>query len=259
MTATNRHLSGRKYFMHPAHTTIGVSASLAAMRAQRHDDAFAEEREDLALRVCVIAGPPLDGSEQPLVAVQAHLEEHFHVRCTHWPCMTGDLFGLEDLKECDCAVVYARRLMISGEPLRQIEEYCRRGRPLVVLRATGQAFQNWPGFEREVLGADFHGDFGEGPTEVQIAATANGHPVVRGVAPFTSRSGLCKIVELADDATVLLHGTIDEHTHPLAWVRTNRGGRVFCTSLGHLHDFETAGFLRLLANAIAWATRTAAR
>jgi type 1 glutamine amidotransferase len=59
----------------------------------------------------------------------------------------------------------------------------------------------------------------------------------------------------ADDATVLLTGTIPAHTHPVAWARTHNGGRVFYTSLGHPEDFKIAGFLRLLVNALAWATK----
>jgi type 1 glutamine amidotransferase len=52
---------------------------------------------------------------------------------------------------------------------------------------------------------------------------------------------------------VLLTGTIPGNTHPVAWTRTQHNARVFYTSLGAPEDFETPGFLRLLANAVAWA------
>lgn len=256
MTAINRHLSGRKFFMHPAHTTIGVSASLAAMRAQRDDDVFAEERAESPLRVCVIAGAPLDGSDQSLAELHAYLEERYPVRCITAFCTADeDLADFENLERADCAVIYARRLMLGGEQLRRIQTYCHRGGPLVALRTGGHTFQNWPEFEREVLGSDYQGGYSDEPADVRIVASAAGHPVVRGVEPFTSRGGLCKNVELANDATVLLRGTMGEQTHPIAWVRSHRGRRVFSTALGHPDDFKITAFLRLLVNGLAWVTR----
>ena len=40
----------------------------------------------------------------------------------------------------------------------------------------------------------------------------------------------------------------------MAWTRLHRGGRVFYTSLGQEDDFREPNFLRLLGNAICWAS-----
>ena len=46
---------------------------------------------------------------------------------------------------------------------------------------------------------------------------------------------------------------VDE-LQPVAWTNTpTSGNRVFCTSLGHMKDFETPAFRLVLLNAIHWA------
>ena len=57
---------------------------------------------------------------------------------------------------------------------------------------------------------------------------------------------------LAKDVEVLLTGSIPEHTEPIAWTRSYKGGRVFYTSLGHPKDFEEKSYLQLITNAIVW-------
>jgi type 1 glutamine amidotransferase len=81
---------------------------------------------------------------------------------------------------------------------------------------------------------------------------AEGHPVLKGVAPFKSAGSLYKNPAVAGDATVLLTGTIPGHTEPVAWTRTYKGGRVFYTSLGHPRDFEDENFVRMVVNALYW-------
>jgi type 1 glutamine amidotransferase len=50
----------------------------------------------------------------------------------------------------------------------------------------------------------------------------------------------------------------DQPVEPIAWTNTNKyGGRVFCTSLGHVGDFKQESFNRLLVNALRWATERA--
>ena len=68
-----------------------------------------------------------------------------------------------------------------------------------------------------------------------------------------SHGSLYRNTPIADDATLLLTGTTDEATEPVAWTRMNAGGRVFYTSLGHQDDFRDDRFLRLLTNGVLWA------
>ena len=59
---------------------------------------------------------------------------------------------------------------------------------------------------------------------------------------LVSHGSLYRNTPIADDATLLLTGTTDEATEPVAWTRMNAGGRVFYTSLGHQEDFRDGRF-----------------
>ena len=65
------------------------------------------------------------------------------------------------------------------------------------------------------------------------------------------------------DVTVLLTGSIPDHTEPIAWVRERKLGdktqRVFYTSLGHPDDFKEESFLRLMGNGLAWTLQVKAQ
>ena len=80
-------------------------------------------------------------------------------------------------------------------------------------------------------------------------------PILKGFEPYESAGSLYKNPNIAKDVEVLLTGTIAEHTEPIAWTRTYKGGRVFYTSLGHPKDFAEARYLRLLTNAIFWTAK----
>ncbi|MGE3317307.1 MAG: ThuA domain-containing protein, partial [Planctomycetaceae bacterium] len=49
----------------------------------------------------------------------------------------------------------------------------------------------------------------------------------------------------------------DKDEEPVAWTnRSSGGGRVFYTSLGHIDDFQSAAFRKLLTNGIQWTLRS---
>ena len=79
--------------------------------------------------------------------------------------------------------------------------------------------------------------------------------MLTGVKPFESNGSLYKNPAVAADNVVLLNGTVGKETYPMAWVRENKGQRVFYTSLGHPDDFKDANFVRLLVNALGWAAK----
>ena len=86
---------------------------------------------------------------------------------------------------------------------------------------------------------------------VELASAAQWHPVLEGVEPFLSRLVAAEASPLPDDATLLLNARGIAAVEPVAWVR-HRPGRVFCTRLGSVADFQQPAFLRLLLNAVAW-------
>jgi type 1 glutamine amidotransferase len=256
-------ISRRKFFVHSAHNTIAASAGLAALAShglpvEPEGADAAEEARERPVRLCLVSGSLEYRSDESLSAFQEHLEKgHPAVKCSRAFMRTeSDLPGLENLERCDCMLLFTRRLTISGEPLERVKRYCARGGPIVAVRTASHAFQNWLALDKEVLGGDYQGHYGEKhKPKVSLVAGSESHPVLRGVEPFTSAGSLYKNPKLAGDVTRLMEGRIPEHTEPVAWVRLHRGGRVFYTSLGHPDEFRQPSFLRLLVNAIFWTTR----
>jgi len=209
------------------------------------------------MRVCLLSGSKEYRSNESLAGLQELLERDYLIKCSRafWTSV-DNLPGLEALDDSDVAVIFTRRLQITGEQLDCVKKYCLSGRPIVGLRTASHAFQNWLEFDRLVLGGDYQGHYGKGiVTQASIADGAIEHPVLTGVAPFESPSTLYKNPRLGDDTTLLLNGTITDHVEPLAWTRTHGGGRVFYTSLGGPEDFALAPFRRLVVNALFWTTR----
>ncbi len=250
------HVNRRKFFMHSAHKTIGVSAGLAALQSCDLRRFAAEEPSRQRLRLCLVSGSVLYKSDEALTTLQKHLADFDEVSCSRaFRQAKDDLPGLEALEQSDCMLLFTRRMTIDGQQLECIKRYCRRGGAVVGVRTASHGLENWPTFDTEVFGGDYQGHYSNESTEVRIVEAAKDHPVLAGVEPFCSRGTLYKNPDLAPDTTVLLAGSADGHVHPVAWTRPYRRGRVFYTSLGHLDDFRQPGFLRLLVNAIYWTTR----
>ncbi len=207
------------------------------------------------LKVCLVSGSEEYHSDATLAAFQRDLEAKYDVACVLLKARgEGELPGLEALDKCDVAVFFTRRLKIGGEDLARVKKYCEAGRPIVALRTASHGFQNWLEFDKLVLGGNYHGHFGNNTTmKAVLVDGAQRHPAMAGVEPITSRGSLYKTSPLAPDATPLMLGSTPEGTHPVTWVRTYRGGRVFYTSLGAPGDFEEPSFRRLLTNAVFWA------
>jgi type 1 glutamine amidotransferase len=208
------------------------------------------------LKVCLLSGSVEYDSDASLDILQKYLEKHYPVTCSRATRKTdSDVAGLEHLDSCDVLVLFARRLTIDGEQLQRVKKYCTSGKPLVGIRTASHAFQKWLDLDKEVLGGNYQNHYPDGPeTVITVAGKAKDHPILAGVKPFRSKGSLYRNTGLAKDVTVLLNGAIPDHTEPIAWTRSYKGGRVFYTSLGHQKDFENESFLRLIANAIYWTT-----
>ena len=166
-----------------------------------------------------------------------------------------DLPGLQALEEADLLVMYLRRRELPEEQVRRFKAYVDAGKPVVALRTSSHAFQNWTEFDDVVLGCNYTGHHGKGTAaRVTPVETLRGHPVLRGVAAFDSAGSLYKSSPLSASAVPLLTGKWkDAPEEPVAWTNTHQGGRVFYTSLGHPDDFNNPRFRRLLLNGILWA------
>jgi type 1 glutamine amidotransferase len=250
-------ISRRRFFIHSAHKTIGVSAGLAAWDYVPWTmQAAMAEPAARTLNVCLVSGSFEYKSDQSLALWQEHLESRYAVKCHRaFAPSEESLPGLENLDQCDCAVFFTRRLKISGEPLERIKRYCTSGKPIIGIRTASHGFQNWLAMDKEVFGGDYSNHYGNNlQPRIELAEAAKDHLILKGVNPYVSSGSLYKNPHLASDVTVLLTGTIPEHTDPVAWVRTYHGSRVFYTSLGHADDFRHPSFLQLLDNALTWTT-----
>ncbi len=203
------------------------------------------------------------------------LREEHDLHCTILHGEGGhDLPGMANLETADVAVVFVRRLGLPKKQIKALQNYVAAGKPLIGLRTANHAFTmhmkqpkdfaisagraEWKEFDNSVLGGNY---YGHGPndlgTEVETVATASDHPILAGVLPSTwhSTGSLYYVKPIAEDATLLMTGSIADRTEPLTWIRpAGEGhGKVFYTGLGHSDDFKQAAFRQLMVNAIRWA------
>jgi len=233
----------------------GMLASGVALAAGGRQVGGSVREGQKPLRLCLVSGSVEYKSDESLAAWQPLLERDGQIVCSRaFRRADDDLPGLEALESADVMLLFTRRLTIDGDQLARVKAYCDAGRPIVGVRTASHAFQNWLALDREVLGGNYKGHYPDGPeTETSITEEGRNHPVMRGVEPIRSVGSLYRNQGLAEDCTVLMTGTIPEHTEPITWHRTHRGGRVFYTSLGHPEDFKSELFLRMLTQAVWWA------
>jgi nicotinamidase-related amidase/type 1 glutamine amidotransferase len=185
----------------------------------------------------------------------------------------GRLPGLvEALAGADLLVLSVRRRALPAEEMAALKKYLADGKPLLALRTSSHAFDakgkgpagsvEWPKFDAQVLGGNYHNHHAEGPLATLTRAQgAKGHPILTGLElPFTSKGSLYKTSPLVEAATPLLMGTIPgKSVEPVAWTHRYNKSRVFYTSLGHPEDFRSPEFVRLMHNAARWALEMPAR
>ena len=206
----------------------------------------------------------------PPFAEMLEKEEGFHVTVLKGKGERSsyEFPGLEVLSEADLVVVFCRRLALPDEQLDLIQQYLKKGNPLVGIRTANHAFsvrdekipegyQDWWDFVPDILGSENRG-YGpvEPGTEVAVAAGAKDHPILKGLesSQWHSEGNLYLVAPLLDEkAVVLLTGTVGDKKEPIAWTRKAGKSRIFYTSLGYPKDFEVPQFKQLLINGINWA------
>ena len=163
--------------------------------------------------------------------------------------------GLQALREADLAVLFVRRMTLPESELAEIRKYLGAGKPLVALRTSSHAFENWKDFDTEVLGGNYQGHHGNKlKTTVNVRDDAQRNPLLNGVNGFVSEGSLYKNTPLRMKAKILLIGSVEGHPpEPVAWTHEYKGARIFYTSLGHPSDFKEESFRNLVRNGMEWA------
>lgn len=170
------------------------------------------------------------------------------------------------INKADLLVIFARRIALPHEQMKQLKSYIASGRPVVGIRTANHAFtarekiaegfEDWPEFVSSVLGCENRG-YGpvEPGTDVTVNTNAANHPILKGLpAQWHSEGNVYRVAPLLDSSiTVLLTGKVNNITEPVAWVRHAGASKVFYTSLGYPSDFQTSHFRKLMLGGIKWA------
>ena len=214
--------------------------------------ALAPLSDAAALKIHFISGAREYKSEESLKKFIPWLEKHYDVKCSVSWGHDGikELPSLNELKEADLLFVFARRMKLVEPQMKIIRTHWAKGKPVVGVRTASHAFQKADNevFDRQVMGGNYQGHFGDGPVKV---VNLGKHPILKGVGKIISDK-LYKAGSLAKGATVLQQGDIGTDKHAVSWINNWKGVRTFYTSLGVPKDFENENFRRMLANAIFW-------
>ena len=164
-----------------------------------------------------------------------------------------DAISFKPIETTDVLLLFTRRVKTVGEELNRIRRYCAQGKPVVAIRTASHGFQNWLTFDQEVLGGNYNMHWDHGPkAHIKFEPGTRDHPLLQGVAEFSSSGSLYRNDPIAKDANLLMKASTQKNVEPVTWTRSHNGGRVFYTSMGHQEDFEESNFIRLLSNAVLW-------
>jgi hypothetical protein len=192
-------------------------------------------------RIVLVSGDDEYRSEEALPQLAKILSERHGFQCTVLyaidpkdgtinPTVQTNIPGLEALAKADLMIMGLRFRDLPDEQMKHIVDYVEAGKPVVALRTSTHAFnlrssqtyakwnynsKEWPGgFGRQVLG------------QVLTGMKETDGPVA---------------------------GPQNEPMMPVAWVKTNKGGRIFTTTMGAATDLENEELRRLVVNAAYWA------
>lgn len=221
--------------------------------------------------VVFLLGDKENQSSQTIPKITEYLDLKRGMRCTLLISTSPyDLPGLNALVSADLMVMYLHGRELPEDQMTKIKKYLEKGRPLIALRSSMEAFYNkanpdqgWKDFASRYLGTPgWEFDYGgQSTTEVTVVPGMAEHPILKGVSPkFTSRCSLCQVLPLDPEAKPLLMGKAvgpvnrkERVDNPVAWVVEKDGQKVFYTSLGKPEDFNQKSFRTMLLNAIDWA------
>ena len=167
-------------------------------------------------QVVLVSGDEEYRSEEALTQLAKILAKHHGFTCTVLYAIdpaTGDISpnknnhipGLEALRTADLMVIATRFRNLPDEQMKEIDDYLRKGKPVIGMRTATHAFniprdktyahygngyngdkKEWAdGFGRAVLGEKWinhHGHHGKESTRGLIAPDAKEHPILRGIA-----------------------------------------------------------------------------
>lgn len=193
--------------------------------------------------------------------------------------------GLEHLATADLVIFFPRLLTLPMSERELIVKYIDSGRPIISIRTGNHGFHAALPYKingkqvrwgEDVLGGSFmshHGNWQADSTRGIIVAEQRDHPILTGVSDIWGKSDVYRTYKegtsLPTNCTALVWGqpllgrNHDDPPNPkleplpVAWFKhwqTSDGkkARVFHTTMGSAHDFQSAGLRRLIINAAYW-------
>lgn len=219
---------------------------------------FTDARAASPPHVVLISGEYEYSSMITLPALADYLEREHGFRTTFLKRSGGEnIPGLEALEQADLAILCIRRMTLPEEQLNRFKAFVAAGKPVIGIRTTSHAFENWKEWDPEVLGGNYHGHYKNHlVATAQVVDRASRHPILRGVAEsFETGGSLYQTAPLAEGTALLLTGTVEQPgaaPEPVAWTHRKGRARVFYTSLGDARDFLKQPFIQLMVNAVHW-------
>ncbi|WP_414663927.1 hypothetical protein [Horticoccus sp. 23ND18S-11] len=158
--------------------------------------------------------------------------------------------GLESLRSAQAAVFEVGPGELEAGAMTLLREFLSAGKGCVILGATREAWAALPGFSEETLGAEPGAPFAAGAPMTVINLFP--HPIFAGVTRFETAQAMPGYAKLADDAQMIMEGTVGEATTPLAWVRRRPAGRIVHLVPVGPDVARDPAYQRIVANAVLW-------
>ena len=219
-------LAQRRWHVHPAHAVVGVSILPSVFRSVGPREAWLADGRRRRLVLRLICGE-LDGrSAVRLFQCQRLFQDRLKADCRlSFVDLAEGLSQVGPVVPTDCTV-----LLVQG---------------ITILRTDCD-------LEAELLAAAHATACDWEPGEMAVAPAGLSHPLLNGVGPFLSRSGMPTPTGAGRGGVALLLGRKNGLSRPVAWARESGGERMFHTALGCADDFSQPEFCRILARAVRW-------
>jgi hypothetical protein len=237
--------------------------------------------------------------EESLPALAKILAKNYGFTCTVVYALdsAGNIFpggsnikGLNVLDKADLLVMFMRFASFPDDEMEHIDDYIKRGGPIVAFRTSTHAFEiknnpkwahyswdykgdkaNWKdGFGEYVLGETWVSHYGTNhkqSSKIIIEKGHESHPIMTGVKDMWVQSGG---YTAEPKGTVLARGQVlngmtatsqpdkTKELLPVAWIKdyqveNGKEGRSFTTTHGASEDLLNEGFRRMVLNATFWA------
>ncbi len=249
--------------------------------------------------IVFLAGDHEYRSEESLPELARILAKHHGFKCTvlfNIDEASGEIVagnsnmpGMAALDNADLAVVFLRFQNFPVEQMKHLDDYLKRGGPIVGMRTATHAFKmsaSEPfakysydykgsdyenGFGHQVLGQTWVGHYGKNHTQstrITILDNKKTHPILRGVKDIWVQAGGYvgkpidgEILTMAQPLNGMTADSVADDTKPpmpSEWTRTYKSssgkiGRVFTSLYGTPEDFLNDGYRRMMVNGCFWA------